>query len=55
MSFGESVFLVEFTQKTAKENLFVKENHGILPHKQQGKTLEDSRRLSTKDDRERLT
>ena len=47
MSFGESVFLVGFNQKTAKDGLFVKGNHGIPPLKQRGKTLEDSRRLST--------
>ena len=55
MSFGESVFSIGFNQKTTKEDLFVKENHGILPCKQRGKTLEDSRRLSPKDDHERLT
>ena len=48
MSFGESVFLAGFNQKTAKEDLFVKRNYGIPPHKQRGKTLEDSKRLSTK-------
>ena len=47
MSFGEYVLLVGFNQKTAKEDLFVKGNHGIPPRKQRGKTLEDSRRLST--------
>ena len=48
MSFGESVFLAGFNQKTAKEDLFIKGNYGITPRKQRGKTLEDSRRLSTK-------
>jgi hypothetical protein len=47
MSFGESTFLARFNQKTTKEDLFVKGNYGIPPHKQRGKTLEDSRRLST--------
>ena len=41
------MFLVGFNQKAAKEDLFVKENHGIPPCKQRGKTLEDNRRLST--------
>jgi len=43
MSFGESVFPAGFNQKTAKEDLFVKVNYGILSRKQHGKTLEDSR------------
>ena len=54
MSFGESVFPVGFNQKTAKEDLFVKGNHGIPPCKQRGKTLEDSRRISTKAEPEPL-
>jgi hypothetical protein len=41
------VFPARFNQKTAKEDLFVKGNYGITPRKQYGKTLEDSRRLST--------
>ena len=48
MSFGESVFLAGFNQKTAKEDLFIKGNHGNPQRDQRGKTLEDSRRLSTK-------
>ena len=48
MSFGESVFPAGFNQKPAKEDLIIKGNHGIPPHKEHGKTLEDSRRLSTK-------
>ena len=48
MSFGESVFLAGFNQKTAKEDRFVKGNHGIPPRNRCGKTLEDSKRLSTK-------
>ena len=55
MSFDEFMFLAGFNQKTAKEDLFIKGNHRIPPRKQHGKTLEDSRRLSTEDDRERLT
>ena len=46
MSFGESVFLVGFNQKTTKEDLFVKGNHGISLWDQHGKVLEDSKRLS---------
>ena len=55
MSFGESMFLVGFKLKTAKEGLFVKENHKISPHKQRGKILEDSRRLSTEVEPKPLT
>ena len=47
MSFSESVFSTGFNKKTAKEDLFVKRNHGIPPRNQLGKILEDSRRLST--------
>ena len=47
MSFGEYVFSAGFNQKIDKEGLFVKGNHGIPLRKQRGKTLEDSRRLST--------
>ena len=43
-----------FNQKTTKEDLFVKGNYGILPCKQCGKILEDSRRLSTEADPEGL-
>jgi hypothetical protein len=39
MSFGESMFLAEFNQKTAKEDLFIKGNHGISPRNRRGKTL----------------
>ena len=42
MSFGESVFLAGFIQKTIKEDLFVKGNYRILPHNQRGKILEGS-------------
>jgi hypothetical protein len=48
------MFLAGFIQKTIKKELIIKENNGIPPRKQCGKTLEDSRRLSTKDDHERL-
>ena len=41
------MFLATFNQKTVKEDLFVKGNHGILPRNQRGKVPEDSRRLST--------
>ena len=47
MSFGESVVLARFNQKTIKGYLFVKGNHGILSWDQRGKVLEDSRRFST--------
>ena len=47
MSFGESVFLARFNQKTVKGDLFVKGNHRIPPRDQRGKVPEDSRRLST--------
>jgi hypothetical protein len=53
MSFGESVLSAGFIQKTIKEDLIVKGNNEIPPWKR-GKTLEDSRRLSTEDDRERV-
>ena len=55
MSFGKSVFSAGFNQKTAKEALFVKGNRIIPQDKQRGKTLEDSRRLSTKAEPETLT
>jgi hypothetical protein len=48
------MFPAGFNQKTTKEDLFVKRNHGIPPRKQHGKTLEDSRRLSTETDPEPL-
>ena len=43
MSFGESVFLVGFNQKTAKDDLIVKGKYGIPPRHLRGKTLEGSR------------
>ena len=48
MGFDESVFTAGFNHKTAREDLFVKGNYKIPLRKQRGKTLEDSRRLSTK-------
>jgi hypothetical protein len=47
MSFGESVFSAGFIQKTIKGDLHVRRNHRIPPQELRGKTLEDSRRLST--------
>ena len=47
MSFGESVFLAGFIQKTIKGGLFVKGNYGTPPRNQRGKTLENSRRRIT--------
>ena len=47
MSFGEYVFLAGFNQKIAKEDLFIKGNYRISSRNQCGKTLEDSKRLST--------
>ena len=43
MSFSESMFLVGFNQKTAKEDLIVKGKYGVLPWYLRGKTLEGSR------------
>ena len=44
MSFGESVFSAGFIQKTAKEDLIIKENYGITSRHRRGKDLEDTRR-----------
>jgi hypothetical protein len=55
MSFGESMFSAGFIEKNDKEDLFIKGNHGILPCKQRGKTLEHSRRQRTEVELERLT
>jgi len=54
MSFSESVFSSGFIQKTAKEDLIVKENCGILQRHQHGKDLEDTRRHHTAIEGERL-
>jgi hypothetical protein len=50
MSFGGSVFSVGFNQKTIKKDISVKGNHVYLQRYLRGKTLEDSRRLSTEVD-----
>ena len=55
MSFGEPVFLAGFNQKIDMEDIIIKGKYGVPPWYLHGKTLEDSRRLSTKDDCERLT
>ena len=55
MSFDESVFSTEFNQKTTKEDLFVKRNHGIPSRNQCGKILEDSRRRITEAEPKPLT
>jgi hypothetical protein len=47
MSFGESMFLAGFNQKTAKGDQFVKRNYGIPPQELRGKVLEDSMRIYT--------
>jgi hypothetical protein len=44
------MFPIGFYQKTTKDDLFVKENHGISSWDQHGKTIEDSQRLSTEVD-----
>jgi hypothetical protein len=41
------MFLAGFNQKTTKEDLLIKRNYRISLREQCGKTLEDSRRLST--------
>jgi hypothetical protein len=47
MSFGESVFLAGFIQKTAKGDLFIKGNNRIPPQNLRGKDLEGTRRQTT--------
>ena len=42
MSFDESVFSAGFIQKTAKEDLIIKENYEIPPRHRCGKDLEDT-------------
>jgi hypothetical protein len=49
MSFGESMFSAGFNQKTVKEDLVVKANHTFLRQYLLGKTLENTRRLSTEE------
>ena len=48
------MFSAGFIQKTTKGGLFVKGNHVILQHNRRGKTLENSRRLSTEAEPEPL-
>jgi hypothetical protein len=48
MSFGEFIFFVGFTQKTAKEDPNIKRYHGIFLWRIHGKVLEDTRGLHTK-------
>ena len=43
MSFGESVYSVEFIQKTIKADLYVRINHAYLPRNGHQKVPEDSR------------
>jgi hypothetical protein len=47
MSFGESVFLAGFIQKTTKRDLFVKGNFRIALRHQRGKDLEGTKRQTT--------
>ena len=49
-SFGGFMTAGVFNQKTVKEDLFVKGNHGIPQRDQYRKTLEDFNRLSTEAD-----
>ena len=55
MSFGASVFLAGFNQKTAKEDLIVKGKYGISLRYIRGKTLEGSRSHITKAEDQRMT
>jgi hypothetical protein len=54
MSFDEFVFLAEFNQKTIMGDLKFRGNPRIPQWEQRGKTLEDSKRLSTEVRHERL-
>jgi hypothetical protein len=47
MSLGESVISAGYIQKTIKGDLHVRGNLRIPPQELRGKTLEDSKRLST--------
>ena len=49
MSFGESIFVGGFNQKTIKEGLFIKANHVYPRRNQLGKILDDSRGQTTED------
>ena len=55
MSFGESIFLAGFNQKTAKKDLIVKGKHRIPSWYLRGKTLEGSRSHITKVEDQRMT
>ena len=55
MSFGESVFLAGFNQKTAKEDLIIKGKYEIPPWYLRGKTLEGSRSHVTEAEDYRMT
>ena len=55
MSFGESVFLVGFNQKTAKVDLIVKGKYRVSPLYLHGKTLEGSRSHVTEEEGHPLT
>jgi hypothetical protein len=48
MSFGEFIFSVGFTQKTAKEDLNIKRYRKIILWRIHGKVLEDTKGLHTK-------
>ena len=55
MSFGESVFVAGFNQKTAKEDIIIKGKYGVPPRYLRGKTLEGSRSHLTKAEGHPLT
>ena len=55
MSFGESMFLAGFNQKTAKKDLIVKGKHRIPSWYLRGKTLEGSRSHVTEVEDQRMT
>jgi hypothetical protein len=48
ISFGEPIFFTGFIQKIIKGDLHVRANNAIPPRNLRGKTLEDSKRYSTK-------
>ena len=54
-SIGESVFLAEFNQKTAKADLIIKGKYGVPLWYLHGKTLEGSRSHITKAEGHPLT
>ena len=55
MSFGASVFVGRFNQKTVKGDQFIKVNHVFPRWYRLGKTLEHSRRQPTMTEHERMT